>query len=165
MANPHLATGEHAPAFTLPAQDGGKVRLTEYRGYWIVLHFHPQHLALARNELLLGFDRASREFEREDAIVLQVSGTPHAAQKEFAAQEQMVSPLLYDKDNQLAMKFGVCRSTRNNGQSSFRVVRTTLVIDPAGTIVRIYDAVRKRGHIERVRSFLHKQRGSDRRCS
>ena len=35
------AEGSQAPDFTLPSQDG-TVRLSDYRGEWVVLYFYPK---------------------------------------------------------------------------------------------------------------------------
>ena len=35
------AEGRQAPDFTLPSQDGA-VRLSDYRGKWVVLYFYPK---------------------------------------------------------------------------------------------------------------------------
>ena len=34
--------GSDAPPFALPAQDGGTVSLSDYRGKWVVLYFYPK---------------------------------------------------------------------------------------------------------------------------
>lgn len=34
------AIGSVAPPFTLPSQDGTAVRLSDYRGKWVVLYFY-----------------------------------------------------------------------------------------------------------------------------
>ena len=46
---PHLlsrpatpAVGSDAPPFALPSQDGDTVRLSDYRGHWVVLYFYPK---------------------------------------------------------------------------------------------------------------------------
>lgn len=38
MLNP----GDKAPAFTLPDQNGDKVKLSDFKGEWIVLYFYPR---------------------------------------------------------------------------------------------------------------------------
>lgn len=37
-----IHAGETAPDFTLPADDGRVVRLSEFRGRWVVLFFYPK---------------------------------------------------------------------------------------------------------------------------
>ncbi len=37
-----IEVGKKAPAFTLPDQDGEKVRLSEQSGQWVVLYFYPK---------------------------------------------------------------------------------------------------------------------------
>jgi peroxiredoxin Q/BCP len=42
MAN--LKPGDAAPAFTLPADDGSEISLSEFRGRYVVLFFFPKAL-------------------------------------------------------------------------------------------------------------------------
>lgn len=37
-----LSEGDRAPAFTLPDQDGKKVRLSDFKGQTVVLYFYPR---------------------------------------------------------------------------------------------------------------------------
>lgn len=37
-----LAEGDRAPAFTLPDQNGEKVKLSDFKGQTVVLYFYPR---------------------------------------------------------------------------------------------------------------------------
>jgi len=37
-----LAEGDRAPAFTLPDQNGEKVKLSDYKGQTVALYFYPR---------------------------------------------------------------------------------------------------------------------------
>lgn len=37
-----IETGQHAPDFTLPNQDGARVSLRDFRGKPVVLYFYPK---------------------------------------------------------------------------------------------------------------------------
>jgi peroxiredoxin Q/BCP len=37
-----LEPGDKAPAFTLPDQDGNKVKLSDFKGETVVLYFYPR---------------------------------------------------------------------------------------------------------------------------
>ena len=37
-----IEEGKKAPAFTLPDENGDKVKLTDLTGQWIVLYFYPK---------------------------------------------------------------------------------------------------------------------------
>jgi peroxiredoxin Q/BCP len=37
-----LEPGDKAPAFTLPDQDGNKVKLADFKGQTVVLYFYPR---------------------------------------------------------------------------------------------------------------------------
>ncbi|MGB6724572.1 MAG: peroxiredoxin, partial [Terracidiphilus sp.] len=37
-------TGQAAPTFTLPSQDGSPISLSQYKGKWVVLYFYPRDM-------------------------------------------------------------------------------------------------------------------------
>ena len=46
-----LEQGDKAPAFTLPDQDGNKVKLSDFKGETVVLYFYPRADTLPYTEL------------------------------------------------------------------------------------------------------------------
>jgi peroxiredoxin Q/BCP len=152
--NPILATGSRAPAFTLPSSDGGKLRLTAHRGRWIILHFYVKDHTRFCERALNSFSRLNEEFESERAVVLAIGPCNQESHSRFASDCSFSFPLLSDHDNRVAQKYGVWREKRGNGHKFLGIVRTTIIVDPVGNVVRVFDNVRLKGHPEKVLTAL-----------
>ena len=152
--NPILASGSRAPAFTLPSSDGGKLRLTEHRGRWVILHFYVKDNTRFCARALAGFSKLNDEFEKERAVVFAIGPCNQKSHTQFAKKCSVPFPLLSDHDNRIAHKYGVWREKKGYGREYLGIVRSTLILDPVGNVVRVFDNVRLKGHPEKVLTAL-----------
>lgn len=65
--------GKQAPDFTLPANGGKEITLSNYRGSYIVLYFYPKDMTPGCTTEACDFRDQTTLFEMEEAIVLGVS--------------------------------------------------------------------------------------------
>ncbi|MDA0668144.1 MAG: peroxiredoxin [Planctomycetota bacterium] len=154
VTNPVLAPGNRAPAFTLPTDSGEKVRLTEHRGRWVVLFFLP--LALTPSCCLEAkeFQKQADDFMNLGAVVVGVSPSNHVRHSEFREKNKLSFPMLHDRDAKLAIRYGVYRERTTNVRDYLGIVRTTVLIDPAGKVAHLWDNLRVKGHVGRVYARL-----------
>ena len=68
----------------------------------------------------------------------------------FAAKHNVNFPLLADADHAVAEKYGVWQEKSRYGRKYMGIVRTTYLIDAAGTVAKRWDAVKVDGHAEDV---------------
>jgi peroxiredoxin Q/BCP len=68
-----VGEGEEAPVFTLQADDGREVSLSDYRGKKVVLYFYPKDGTRGCTREAVEFRDIAKEFEKEDAAILGVS--------------------------------------------------------------------------------------------
>ncbi len=62
-----VGEGEEAPDFTLQADDGREVSLSDYRGKKVVLYFYPKDGTPGCTREAVEFRDMAKEFEKEDA--------------------------------------------------------------------------------------------------
>ncbi|RMH01411.1 MAG: peroxiredoxin [Planctomycetota bacterium] len=160
MPNPVLSEGQRAPAFTLPATGGGRVRLTELRGRWVVLFFYPRDGSPGCTNEVRAFREQHADLAGLGAVVFGVSPDDLDSHEAFVARERLPFPLLTDRDSRVGARYGVWREKSNYGRKYLGLVRSTFLIDPSGRIVRIFDNVRVKGHVQRVRRALEEQLAS-----
>jgi len=157
MANSVLQAGDRAPAFTLPADDGDRLRLTEYRGRWVVLYFYPKDFTPGCTAQAGDFQDALADFEDLGAVVLGIGPDPVESHAEFRSACGLGFPLLHDRDAKIASRYGVWREKQHHGRRYLGIVRSTMVLDPSGRVAQLWDNVRVKGHVDKVLNWLRKE--------
>lgn len=128
-----LAVGVKAPDFQALDQNGQTVRLSDYRGRWVVLFFYPKDNTPICTREACGFRNAYDEFLDLGAVVLGVSSDPPESHARFAEKYRLAFPLLTD-DGSLSRLFGVRKLL------GILPRRETFVIDPEGTVAMVFSA-------------------------
>jgi thioredoxin-dependent peroxiredoxin len=130
-------TGDAAPEFSLPDQNG-KVRASdEFRGKWLVLYFYPRDDTPGCTEQAAKFRDAMRDIEGAGATVCGISVDDSESHAAFARKYNLPFALLADRNGAAAMRYG---SLLNLGVVKF-AKRNTFLIDPQGRIARSYVGV------------------------
>jgi thioredoxin-dependent peroxiredoxin len=146
----HLTTGAAAPAFTLPRDGGGTVRLADFAGRKLVLYFYPKADTSGCTLEAQDFTRLAPAFAAANTAVLGVSGDPVKAQDKFKAKYGLTIPLASDETHAMLTAYGVWGEKSMYGRTFMGVVRTTILIGPDGRIARVWSKVRVPGHAEEV---------------
>lgn len=128
-----LAVGVKAPDFQAFDQNGQAVRLSDYRGRWVVLFFYPKDNTPICTREACGFRDAYEEFLDIGAVVLGISSDPPESHARFAEKHRLTFPLLTD-DGSLSRLFGVRKLL------GILPRRVTFVIDPEGTVAMVFSA-------------------------
>jgi thioredoxin-dependent peroxiredoxin len=105
---PLLEVGAEAPDFTLPASDGGTVRLSSFRGRRnVVLIFYPRDSTPGcTRQLCAARDDAAR-YEAAAAVRFGVNPGSAASHQRFAEKHGFDFPLLVDAEREVARAYGV----------------------------------------------------------
>lgn len=149
-----VRVGQEAPDFALPAIDGRKVALSDYRGKKnVVLSFVPAAWTPVCSGQWPGYNIAQRVFEKRNVVLLGLTvdnvPTLHAWCKHMGG---MWFPVLSDfwPHGEVAKKYGVLRS---DGATE----RTLIVIDKEGVIryIDVHD-INKRPPLDKLIEELDK---------
>src|SRR3954452_13767013 len=149
-----IEPGQAAPDFELPDQDGNPVRLSGLRGRPIVLYFYPKANTPGCTTQACGIRDHSADYESAGARVLGVSPDPVAAIRKFADKYRLDFELLADEDHEGAELYGVWGEKKLYGKTYMGVQRATFVIDPDGTIAKVFPKVSPRTHDDLVLEAL-----------
>jgi peroxiredoxin Q/BCP len=141
-----LEAGTKAPAFTLAADDGSKVKLSDLKGSPVVLYFYPADDTPGCTREACAFRDRSAELKKLGVKVLGVSPDDVASHAKFRDKYELNFPLLADPDHKVAEKFGAWREKNMYGKKSMGIVRSTFLIDAAGVIQRVWKSVKVDGH-------------------
>lgn len=148
--------GAKAPDFSLPADEGGKVKLSSLKGAPIVLYFYPKDDTPGCTREACAFRDARRELQKLGATVLGVSADPIDRHQKFREKYKLNFPLLSDPDHKVAEKYGAWREKNMYGKKSMGIQRSTFLIDANGKVARVWPRVQVDGHDQQVLEALKK---------
>ena len=149
-----LEVGTKAPEFCLPNQDENEVCLRDLKGKWIVLYFYPKDNTPGCTTEACDFTASLPDFEGLDAVVLGVSPDSPKKHRNFIEKKELEITLLSDEDKKLCEEYGVWQLKKMCGKEYMGVVRTTFLINPDGNIAEIWNKVRVKGHVDKVKERL-----------
>jgi len=145
-----LKTGQKAPPFELPRDGGGTLKLSDFGGKAVVLYFYPQDDTETCTAEAIEFSRLKPQFESAGAVVVGLSPDSVRKHDRFKSKYKLSVDLGADEERKAIEAYGVWAEKTMFGRKYMGVVRTTFLIAPDGSIVRIWRNVRVRGHAEEV---------------
>mgnify|MGYP001037428958 FL=1 len=146
--------GQQAPDFVLPAAGGKKVKLSDYRGQYVVLYFYPKDMTAGCTAQACDFRDYHPEFSRMDVAVIGISPDPVNRHEKFADKYELPFLLLSDADHQVAEMYGVWQQKKLYGREYMGIVRSTFVIGKDGELLKEWRQVKVKGHVEEVLAFI-----------
>jgi peroxiredoxin Q/BCP len=149
-----LEEGTKAPDFTLPADDGTKVRLSDLKGVPVVLYFYPKDDTPGCTREACAFRDRKAVLAKLGATVIGVSADDVASHAKFRDKYKLNFRLLADSDRKVAEKYGAWREKNMYGKKSMGIQRSTYLIDAEGRIARVWKRVRVDGHDEQVHEAI-----------
>ena len=155
-----IEVGQKAPAFKLEDQDEKTATLASYAGQWVVLYFYPRDDTPGCTVEACDFTKGIRGFEKLDAVVLGCSADSPASHRKFIEKYKLKLRLLSDPEHKLMSKYGAWGEKMLYGKKTIGVIRSTVLIDPAGKIAHHWAKVKSRGHAEKVAEKLAELQGA-----
>lgn len=149
-----LQVGDQAIDFTLPAQNGQEITLSDFRGKMVVLYFYPRDLTPGCTTEACDFRDYSPEFNKLNTEIIGISRDPISKHQKFSEKYQLPFLLLSDEEGQVCEKYGVLKEKNMFGRKVLGIERTTFVLDETGKIVQVYRKVRVKDHVKEVLSFV-----------
>jgi thioredoxin-dependent peroxiredoxin len=149
-----IEQGEQAPDFTLPDQEGNAVQLSDFRGRPVVLYFYPKADTPGCTTQACGIRDHRADYEAAGAVVLGVSPDSVKDVKKFADKQSLDFRLLADEDHAVCELYGVWAEKSMYGRTFWGAQRSTYIIDPEGTIAKVFPKVSPKTHDEVVLAAL-----------
>jgi thioredoxin-dependent peroxiredoxin len=138
-----LETGKPFPNFSLQNQDGKTTTLGDFAGKWLVLYVYPKDDTPGCTIQGKSFTATKADFDAAGIKVVGVSQDDVASHKNFCNKFAFTIDLLADTKAELLGALGV-------GQMEFNGMkfwnRSSFVIDPKGTLRKVYLKVNPQGH-------------------
>jgi peroxiredoxin Q/BCP len=144
-----LATGERAPDFELPNQNGETVSLSEFDRP-LVLYFYPKAGTDSCTTEAERFEAELEEFQDAGLTVVGVSTDTVDEISDFHQQHDLSFQLLSDADTTVTKQYDTFGTPEIEGVQYEIALRNTYVIDEDDTIILTYEDVSPTEHPEEI---------------
>lgn len=145
-----IEAGSKAPDFSLPSDDGGKVKLSALKGQPVVLYFYPKDDTPGCTRQACAFRDRQGQLSKLGVAVLGVSADNVASHARFRDKHKLNFPLLADVDHAVAERYGAWREKNLYGKKSMGIQRSTFLIDASGKVAKVWKRVQVDGHDAQV---------------
>jgi peroxiredoxin Q/BCP len=149
-----LTAGDPAPDFTLPTDDGRTVSLSDSRGRKTIVYFYPAAMTPGCTSQACDFTDSLDSLKARGYDVLGISPDSPAKLAKFRERDGLTITLLSDADRSVLNAYGAFGEKKLYGKTVEGVIRSTFVVDEAGTIELAQYNVRATGHVAKLRRDL-----------
>ena len=147
--------GNKAPDFSGKNQDGKPVKLSSFKTKKnVVLYFYPKDMTPGCTTEACDFRDQFKKFK--NTIILGVSVDSTERHRKFIEKYNLPFELIADENKKIWTKYGVWQEKKLYGKTFMGIVRSTFIIDKAGTVKKIIPKVKVKGHVEEVVEILKK---------
>ena len=141
------------PPYSAPDFELDDIKLSDFRGKWVVLYFYPQDDTPGCTIEACSLRDARDELTALDAEVIGISRDDAASHDKFKEKYNLNFHLLSDSDKKVMELYGAWGSKMFGREG---VLRKTFLIDPDGVVQKVYGRVTPLGHGNQVVEKLKK---------
>ncbi len=145
-----LEPGKKAPAFDLPTDGEGRIKLAGLKGQKVVLYFYPKDDTSGCTQEAIEFNGLRKQFEKIETLILGVSPDPVKSHDKFKAKHGLEFGLISDESKAMLEAYGVWVEKSMYGRKYMGVERTTVLIGADGKIAQVWNKVKVPGHAKEV---------------
>jgi peroxiredoxin Q/BCP len=131
-----LEVGSKAPDFTLIADDGSQVSLSDYLGQKVVIYFYPKADTSGCTKQACALRDVYPDVGA-DVTVIGISPDRPEALVKFRNKYELPFVLLSDPDHKVAEAYGAWGEKKRGGQTSMGIVRSHFAVGEDGKLVEL----------------------------
>jgi peroxiredoxin Q/BCP len=150
-----LKIGEIAPEFCLPNEQEENICLKDFKGKWVVVYFYPKDMTPGCTTEACDFSDNFKAFEDMNAEIIGISPDAPKSHTKFKDKYELKHILLSDTEHKVLEEYGVWQLKKMYGREYMGVVRSTFLVNPEGKIVKIWEKVKVKEHVEEVKGSLN----------
>jgi thioredoxin-dependent peroxiredoxin len=149
-----LSVGDTAPDFTLTADTGEQVTLSDLRGRKVIVYFYPAAMTPGCTTQACDFTDSLDSLKAAGYEVLGISPDKPEKLAKFRERDALTITLLSDPDKSTLSAYGAFGEKKMYGKTVQGVIRSTLVIDEEGRVELAQYNVKATGHVAKLRRDL-----------
>ena len=145
-----IVEGGPAPEFSLAASGGRTVGSSALKGKPFVLYFFPKADTPGCTKESQAFQEMLKSLESAGVAVVGLSKDSVKAQDKFAEKYGLTFPLASDPEGAVVEAYGAWVEKSMYGKTYMGIDRSTVLVDKAGKVAKIWRKVKVPGHAAEV---------------
>ena len=143
-----------APNFKLPSSNNKNFEINKSLDQYLVIYFYPRDNTPGCTNEAKDFSKLYKEFEKLNCEIFGISKDSVESHKKFISKFKIPFQLLSDEKITALKKYGAWGEKSMYGKKFIGIKRTTVLINPKGKIIKIWNNVKVKDHAKEVLSCL-----------
>ena len=143
-----------APDFKIPSSNNGEFQLKKCKDQFIVIYFYPKDNTPGCTNEAKDFTKLYKQFKKLNCEIVGISKDSIESHKKFINKFKIPFQLLSDEKMIALKKYGAWGEKSMYGKKFMGIKRTTVLINPKGKIIKIWNNVKVKDHVKEVLNFL-----------
>ena len=144
-----------APIFKLPSTNKKNYSLKDSLGKYVVIYFYPKDDTPGCTIETNDFNKLMPKFKKLNCEVFGVSKDSLKSHDKFREKYKIKFDLLADEKLEVLKKYKVWGKKKFMGREYMGVIRSSILIDKKGKILKVWDNVKVKGHANEVLEILN----------
>ena len=145
---------ELAPNFKIPSSNNKEFELKKNKNKFLVIYFYPRDNTPGCTNEAKDFSKLYKEFKKLNCDIFGISKDSVDSHKKFISKFKIPFQLLSDEKIVALKKYGAWGEKSMYGKKFMGIKRTTVLINPKGKIIKIWNNVKVKDHAKKVLSCL-----------
>jgi peroxiredoxin Q/BCP len=143
-----------APSFKIPSSNNKEFELKNNKKKFLLIYFYPRDNTPGCINEAKDFSKLYKEFKKLNCEIIGISKDTIESHKKFINKFKIPFQLLSDEETLVLKKYGAWGEKSMYGKKFIGVKRTTVLINPKGKIIKIWNNVKVTDHAKEVLNFL-----------
>ena len=143
-----------APNFKLPSSNNKNFEIKKSLKQYLVIYFYPRDNTPGCTNEAKDFSKLYKEFKKLNCEIFGISKDSVENHKKFISEFKIPFQLLSDEKIIALKKYGAWGEKSMYGKKFMGIKRTTVLINPKGKIIKIWNNVKVKDHAKEVLSCL-----------
>ena len=143
-----------APDFTLPSTNGENQKLKDLLGKYVVIYFYPKDDTPGCTIETNDFNKLLPKFKKLNCEIFGISKDTIKSHDKFREKFKIKFDLLSDEEIKVLKKYKVWGKKKFMGREFLGIIRSTILIDKKGKIIKVWYNVKVKDHAKEVLETL-----------
>ena len=145
---------ELAPNFKIPSSNNKEFELKKNKNKFLIIYFYPRDNTPGCTNEAKDFSKLYKEFKKLNCDIFGISKDSIESHQKFISKFKIPFQLLSDDKIIALKKYGAWGEKSMYGKKFMGIKRTTVLINPKGKIIKIWNNVKVKDHAKEVLSCL-----------